>query len=169
MAKTVATLLGIGFIVIGIAGLFAPGFLGAHLSMTHNLIHLLSGVAALWVGARGTLRGARSFSYAFGTLYGLLGVLGFVLGTPGASTAGHTGPDARLWSVIPGALELGTSDHVIHLVIGGLFLLAAIVTRVPGEIAVPAAPPRAETPGPPEVPPPPPPRGPEAPPPPAGV
>ena len=42
MAKTISTVLGVVFILIGLIGFFAPGFLGTHLSVAHNLVHLIS-------------------------------------------------------------------------------------------------------------------------------
>lgn len=129
MAKTIATVLGIGFLLVGILGFLAPGMLGMHLSATHNLIHLVSGAVSLYFGLAGTLAAARLFDLVFGAVYGLLGVLGFVLGSQGAPH-GVPGPaDARLWSVIPGVFEVGTSDHVVHILLGLLYLVGGLLTR----------------------------------------
>lgn len=64
MAKTIATILGAGFVLIGLIGFLAPGFLHTHLSLTHNFIHLVSGAAALYFGLAGTL-GGRDSSTSF--------------------------------------------------------------------------------------------------------
>ena len=80
MAKTIATILGVVFILVGICGFFAPNLLGTHLSTTHNLVHLISGAVSLYFGLAGTLSAARLFCIIFGIVYALLGVAGLALG-----------------------------------------------------------------------------------------
>ncbi len=132
MAKTIATVLGVAFILVGLVGFISPGFLGTHLSLAHNLVHIISGAVALYFGLAGTLAGARLFDLVFGAVYLLLGVVGFLLGSPGAPTiAGMAdmGTDGRLFRVIPGALELGTMDHVVHILLGIVFLIGGLLTK----------------------------------------
>ena len=132
MAKTASTILGVVFILVGIVGFVAPGLMGSHLSPSHNVVHLLSGAAALYFGTKGTLSGARMFSIAFGVVYGALGVAGFLLGSSGNPSEGmplHGTTDANLFKVIPGVLELGMMDHIIHIAIGAVFLLAGLMTK----------------------------------------
>src|SRR5262245_14715353 len=111
MTKRIATVLGVLFIIAGLIGFAAPGLMGMHLSVVHNLIHLVSGALALYFGLKATPAAARTFCTAFGVVYGLLGVLGFVAG----------GSD-RMLTVIPGQLVLGMMDHVVHLILGFVFL-----------------------------------------------
>ncbi len=118
MAKTIAKILGIVFILVGLAGFAMPGLLGAHLSPTHNVVHLVSGAAALYFGFAASLSAARLFDIIFGIVYGLLGVAGFLLGS---------GPD-RMFNVA-GLLHLGTMDHIIHILLGGLFLVGGFLTK----------------------------------------
>jgi hypothetical protein len=129
MAKTIATILGIGFLLVGVLGFLAPGMLGMHLSTTHNLVHLVTGAVSLYFGLAATLSAARLFDIAFGAVYGLLGVLGFLLGSQGAPHGVPGPPDARLWSVIPGAFEVGTADHVVHILLGLVYLVGGLLTR----------------------------------------
>ncbi|MBD0371697.1 MAG: DUF4383 domain-containing protein [Pyrinomonadaceae bacterium] len=131
MAKTICTILGIVFILVGIVGFIAPNFLGTHLSLAHNLVHIISGAVALYFGLAGSLRGARLFCIVFGIVYLLLGVCGFLLGSPGSpsGTMAAMPPDSRLLSVIPGQLELGTMDHVVHLLLGIVFLIGGFITK----------------------------------------
>ena len=117
MAKTISTILGIGFILVGIIGFIAPDIMGMHLSTVHNLVHLLSGVIALYFGFAATHAAARSFCIVFGLVYGLLGVLGFVLGNPGPE---------RMLTLIPDQLMLGRMDHIVHIVLGALFILGGL-------------------------------------------
>jgi hypothetical protein len=81
MAKTVCKILGVVFILVGLIGFVSPGFLGTHLSLTHNLVHLISGAVALYFGFAATLSAARLFCIIFGVVYALLGICGFLLGT----------------------------------------------------------------------------------------
>src|SRR5437879_6031959 len=130
MAKTFATVLGVIFVLLGIMGFINHGFFGMHLSNAHNWIHLISGFIALYFGSATDLRAARSFDYAFGTFYLLLGIFGFLLGRPGIAPAssGNMTADSRLWSVIPGTLELGSADHTVHILLGILFIIGAAMT-----------------------------------------
>lgn len=130
MANRICTILGIGFLLVGVAGFVAPDLLGAHLSMTHNVIHLVSGAAALWLGLKGTPRAAKTFCLVFGAVYLLLGVAGFVAGTETQPSTGIPHAlDTRILKVIPGHFEVGTADHVIHLLLGALFLVGGLTTR----------------------------------------
>jgi hypothetical protein len=129
MAKTVATIMGVVFLLVGIMGFVAPGVGGFHLSTAHNLVHIISGALALYFGLAGTLSGARLFCIIFGVVYGLLGVVGFLLGAPGTPSMPGMAADSRLFKVLPGTLELGTSDHVFHILLGLIFLIAGFLTK----------------------------------------
>lgn len=119
--------IGIGFVfvVAGVLGIMMPGFMGFHLSLAHNLIHLVSGALALWCGYAENAKRAFNFCLAFGAVYGLLAILGFVVGEPGYPSVGHMEADQYLLRIIPNVLEFGSSDHVLHLVIGGFLVFAA--------------------------------------------
>lgn len=130
LANRVATILGIGFLLIGVAGFLAPAMLGMHLSATHSIVHLATGAVSLWLGLKGSAGAARTFCIAFGLVYLLLGVAGFVAGTPGSPTGGHPGPeDAKLLKVLPGVFEVGTADHVVHILLGAIYLIAGFATK----------------------------------------
>lgn len=125
MAKTVATLVGVVFIAVGIVGFFSPNLLGAHFGKAHNVVHLVSGAISLYLGMKGSLASARQFCIIFGLVYGLLGVVGYLVGT---------GPDHML--ELP-TLMLGTRDHIIHIVIGLLYLIGGFATKSGGATAKP--------------------------------
>jgi hypothetical protein len=125
-AHWVATGLGIVFLLLGIAGFVSPGVMGMRSSSTLNLVHLVTGLISLYFGLAGSMTAARAFCYAFGIAYGLLGIAGMLAGTPGTSPA-----DARLLRLIPGSLELGTMDHAFHIVVGGVYLIAGLMTHAP--------------------------------------
>jgi len=119
MAKTVCKLLGVIFLLVGIAGFANHGLLGAHLTPAHNLVHIVSGVIAIYFGFAGSLSGAKGFCLLFGIVYLALGFLGqFVLGD-----AAHD----RMWHV--GPLELARVDHFIHILLGVIFLAGGLLTK----------------------------------------
>src|SRR5215218_4292791 len=117
MAKTICKILGVVFLLVGVAGFAAPRLLGAHLDASHNVVHIVSGVIALYFGFAGTLSGAKIFSLVFGVVYLALGILGMALGTA---------PD-RMWHV--GPLDFGQADHGIHILLGVIFLAGGLFTR----------------------------------------
>jgi Domain of unknown function (DUF4383) len=118
MAKTIATLLGVVLLLVGIIGLFTDNFLGTHLTGAHDAVHLLTGAISLFIGLRASLAGARTFCIVFGLVYLLLGVIGFALGD---------GPD-RMFNVGT-LLTLGTMDHVIHILLGVVYLIGGFLTK----------------------------------------
>ena len=132
MAKRLALILGIVFIAVGILGFVVPNLMGTHLSSAHNLIHLVSGGLALYFGTAGSLSGAKSFCIIFGIVYLGLGLAGFAFGTDMSSTLtppGIHGHDSHLLRVIPGILELGLHDHLLHVALGLIFILGGVFTR----------------------------------------
>ena len=129
MTKTILDIMGTVFVVVGIAGFVSPSIGGTHLSTAHNVIHIVSGALALWFGLKGTLASARTFSWTFGIVYGLLGVAGMLFGRPGMPSMHDMGSDPRLLTVIPNVLELGRNDHILHIVIGAAFIVAAVMAR----------------------------------------
>ena len=128
MAKLVCKLLGVVFVLVGVAGFVAPGFLGTHLSLAHNAVHLISGAIALYFGLAGSPSGARGFCLVFGAVYLILGIAGFLMGHPDVSAiAGIRMEDSKLWKVIPGTLELGKMDHIVHCLLGVVFLAGGLL------------------------------------------
>jgi hypothetical protein len=118
MAKRIATILGIVFLLVGVIGFVSRDFLGAHLTTPHNLVHIISGAVALYLGLAGSLSAARLFCLVFGIVYLLLGIVGFLLGT---------GSD-RMFDVA-NILHLGTMDHIIHIALGIIFLIGGLLTK----------------------------------------
>jgi uncharacterized protein DUF4383 len=117
MAKTVCKILGVVFLLVGVIGFVAPNLLGAHLTAVHNVVHLVSGVIALYFGFAGTLSAAKALCLVFGVVYLALGIFGMALGTA---------PD-RMWTV--GPLHLGQADHGIHILLGVIFLAGGLFTK----------------------------------------
>jgi hypothetical protein len=83
MAKPMAVLFGVVFLVVGILG-FVPAvtkdqmLLGIfHVNAAHNCVHLLSGVVALICGMMG-VGAARTYFKLFGLVYAAVAVMGFL-------------------------------------------------------------------------------------------
>ena len=119
MANRVATILGIGFLLVGVIGFVAPDMLGMHLTLAHNIVHLATGAISLWLGLKGTPSAARTFCIVFGLVYLLLGVAGFVAGD-GAE---------KMLDLIPGQLMFGRMDHIVHILLGAIYLIGGFATR----------------------------------------
>ena len=117
MAKTVCKILGVVFLLVGVVGFAKPDLLGAHLNPPHNVVHIVSGVIALYFGFAGSISGAKAFSLVFGVVYMALGILGLAMGA-GAE---------HMWVV--GPLHFGQVDHGIHIVLGVVFLAGGLFTK----------------------------------------
>ena|SRR5436190_2477213 len=116
MAKLVCKLLGVVFVLVGICGFLVPNLLGAHLNPAHNLVHLVSGAIALYFGFAGSASAARAFCLIFGIVYLLLGVVGWFMGG-GADHMFNVGT----------LLMLGKMDHIIHVLLGVVFLVGGLL------------------------------------------
>ena len=87
MVKTAAILFGIVFLAVGILGFFQGEpmddgrmLLGIfHVNPAHNFVHIASGVVFLLCGMAGA-GPSRTFFKIFGIVYGLVAVMGFVVG-----------------------------------------------------------------------------------------
>ena len=117
MARTTCKILGLAFLVAGLVGFVQPHFLGFHLTTIHNVIHLATAAVALYLGFAGTLTAARTFCLTFGSVYALLGVLGFLAPGLVATVLGHPAP------VTSGEL---TPDNLFHIAAGGAFLVSGM-------------------------------------------
>lgn len=120
MAKTVCKVMGVVFLLGGLAGFAAPNLLNLHLTPAHNVVHIVSGVIALYFGFAGSLSGAKGFCLVFGFVYLVLGLIGMVRGNP---------MNNRLLTI--GPLILGMADHAIHLLFGVIFLGGGLLTKKP--------------------------------------
>lgn len=115
MAKTVAKIMGVILLLVGVLGFtHLLDSLGAHLSPVHNLVHIISGVISLYFGLAGSVGSAKSFCTIFGLVYLLLGLVGMVKG-----------------DLMLGPLMLGKVDHGIHLIVGAAYLAGGLLTKKP--------------------------------------
>ena len=123
MAKIVCKVLGVVLLIVGILGFtHLLDSLGAHvgpLYAAHNLVHIVSGVLALYFGFAGSLSSAKAFCLIFGVVYLALAILGIALGQP---------PN-HIWAI--GPLTLGNVDHAIHGILGLGFLAGGLLSKNP--------------------------------------
>ena len=108
MYRKLATLFGAVFVVVGILG-FVPALAPMHsdgmryllglfmVGGVHNIIHLLSGIAAL-AGASKSERYARLYFQVFGSVYALVTIIGFIQKT-----------------TVLGIFDVNTADNFLHL------------------------------------------------------
>lgn len=111
MLKKAALVWGVVFVLVGIAG-FIPGItstddmgmkvlLGLFMvNGIHNIVHLLTGAAAL--ASANSEKTARLYFQIFGVVYGLVTIIGFIVGS------GH---------YVLGLIPVNTADNFLHLAI----------------------------------------------------
>jgi len=117
MAKSLALLFGLVFLVVGILG-FVPAathdemLLGIfHVNTAHNIVHVASGIVFLLCGMAGA-GASRAFFQIFGVVYALVAVLGF-----------YYGDQALL-----GLISNNTADTWLHVVLAVVMLLIGFGT-----------------------------------------
>lgn len=103
MTKTFTLVLGVVLLAVGILGVLTGGhdhsLIIFGINATHNLIHIISGALALLAGLAG-VKYAKGYCLAFGAVYGLVTIAGFV----------NLAPAVTL-------LNLNTADNFLHLAI----------------------------------------------------
>jgi uncharacterized protein DUF4383 len=122
MAKTLCKIVGVVLLIVGLAGFAMPNLLGMHLTGIHNVVHLLTAAIALYLGFAGSPGAARTFCIAFGAIYLLLGVLGFIAPGVVAAVIGHEGM-ASAGELMP--------DNAVHVLLGAAFLFVGLTTPKP--------------------------------------
>lgn len=120
MARTICKLLGLVLLLVGLLGFtHVLDSLGAHVGpahATHNLIHIVSGVLALYLGFAGSYSAAKTFCLVFGIVYLALGAYGLLI-VKGDFTIHQL------------KLTLGHVDHLIHVVVGIGFLAGGLLSK----------------------------------------
>ena len=108
MAKKAAMTLGVVFILVGLLGFVNNPILGLFAVDTlHNLIHLVTGIAAVAMASKGEAM-AKKWAQVFGVIYALVAVLGLVFASGGGK--------------LLGLIEVNTADHVLHVVLSLVIL-----------------------------------------------
>ena len=109
MAKKLAMVFGVIFVIVGLLGFFSNPLVGAHgYFMTdtfHNVVHLLIGIIMLAMAGSA----AGTSLTVFGIIYLLLAIVGFVQGGSGK---------------LLGLVAYNAADNWLHLVVGVVLLAA---------------------------------------------
>lgn len=128
MLKTAALLFGVVFLVVGVLG-FVPAaapnqmLLGVfHVNAAHNLVHLLSGVLAVWAGWSSSAY-ARLYFRLFGLVYALVAVLGFFAAN----------------GMVLGMISNNMADTALHALIALVALALGFLVKGPSAVPKPAA------------------------------
>lgn len=78
LVRPLTQLLGVVFTLVGIAGFFMGDMvLFFEVNMLHNIVHLGTGIVALWAATAGK---ERMFLLVFGLVYALVAAVGFLQG-----------------------------------------------------------------------------------------
>lgn len=125
--QVISLLVGGALFVLGACGLLFPSFAGLHLGILHSLIIVAAG-ATLFYNGGWKDNGFYAFlcCFFFGAFFGLLGLLGFIMGSPGTPSIGYTKPDAHLFVLIKGIAEYGRLDHILNAFIGIILMGGAL-------------------------------------------
>lgn len=129
MAKTLALVFGIVFILVGILG-FVPNPLvgmGAlfDTNLAHNLVHLVFGIILVGCALRMPSQSALWLKI-IGVAYLLIAVLGFVMVPNGGS--------------LLGLVDTNMADHLLHVVLGVVLVVAGFVGKGGSKSSAPAMP-----------------------------
>jgi hypothetical protein len=115
MAKTFAMVLGAVLLLVGIWGTTTGGhdheLIVFGVNSAHNMVHLLSGLLGLIMAFAGE-RWAKTYLLGFGTVYGLVTILGFL----------------NVTSVVR-MLNLNLADNLLHLAISASCLIVGLQSR----------------------------------------
>ncbi len=121
-AKTVALLIGLVFLAVGLLGFIDNPIVGDsenvifHADKVHNLVHIVSGALFILV-ALASPSSARGFLILFGIVYLVIGIIGFAaIGGEGMTR-------------ILGFLHVNGADNYLHIGLGLVILLLGVLTR----------------------------------------
>ena len=124
MLKTVAIIFGAAFLAAGVLG-FVPGITTDqmllslfHVNAAHNVVHMLSGVIALWAGLTST-GASRLYFRVFGVVYALVTLLGLYVGN----------------GMLLGMIANNMADVGLHFVIAVAALVLGFVYKEPAATA----------------------------------
>ena len=124
MSRTLCRVFGVAFVLGALAGFADPHLFGLHLTTIHNVVHAFSGLVFLYVGFTGSAEAVRGLMLTLGSVYVLLGLLGFL--APGLVQAliGHpTSLDAA--ALAP--------DNILNVLLGTVLIFAGLA-HAPGEV-----------------------------------
>src|SRR5262245_51934086 len=120
MAKTICKIFGTVLLLVGIVGFFTHNLLSLHLTNIHNIVHILTGLVALYFGVSGSDASARTFSQVFGAIYALLGIVGFIQPNIIATVI-------QFHETTVAGSDTLIMDNIVHLLVGAVFLIVGFI------------------------------------------
>ena len=119
MAKKLALVFGVVFILVGLLGMFVPNpLVGAgaifDTNMAHDLVHLLFGIILLAVALKAPAKSGMWLTI-LGVVYLIIAVLGFLM-APGSG-------------MLLGLVQTNDADHWLHIVLGVVLILAGMAGK----------------------------------------
>lgn len=116
MAKKLAMLFGVIFVIVGLLGFVSNPIVGSGNAMfltntMHNIVHLLVGVIMIIMSSQGEASASMSLTI-FGVIYLVLAVLGFLMKSP-----------------LLGFVDYNSADNWLHLVLGVVLLAAGMMKK----------------------------------------
>ena len=124
ISRTLCRIFGVGLVLAGLAGFSDPNLFGLHLTTIHNVIHAFSGLVFLYVGFAGSEDAIRGLMLTFGSVYVLLGLLGFL--APGLVQALIAHPASLDASAL-------APDNILNVLLGTVLVFTGL-THTPGEV-----------------------------------
>jgi len=112
LAKIYVVLSGAILVVVGVVGFFRHEMFNLTFPPAHNLLHLGSGIVALWAGLGKNVDGPRRFGLIFGAIFTLVAIVGF----------------GCMSDLGPIQLDLNMHFNFIHLGVGLLSLVAGLLS-----------------------------------------
>lgn len=125
--QVISLFVGAALFILGACGLLYPAFAGLHLGVLHSLIISVAGATLFYHGGwKDNSFYAFISCFFFGSFFGLLGLIGFILGEPGVPSIGYIRADPHLFVLIKGVAEYGRLDHIMNALIGIILMGGAL-------------------------------------------
>jgi hypothetical protein len=114
MIRNILYVFGAIFIVIGLLGFVQDPVLGIfEVDGMHNIVHLVSGILAIWFARQGARQG-QMYAKVFGVVYLLVALLGFLQADSGS---------------VLGLISINGADNILHVVLAAVFLYVGFGMR----------------------------------------
>lgn len=116
MAKKLAIVFGVVFVLVGVLGMVGTGIVGPmgifETNTIHDVVHLLVGIVLLGVAFMSPASSG-TWLKVFGVVYLAIAVLGFLLVPSGG--------------MLLGLVQTNAADHLLHIVLGIVLYLAGMM------------------------------------------
>lgn len=127
MAKNLAMVFGIVFVLVGLLGFVPNPIVGMgaifETDMLHNVVHLLFGAILIWVATKAPAKSAQWLTI-LGVVYLILAILGFLMVPEGGA--------------LLGLVHTNTADHWLHVVLGVVLVVVGLMGKGKTVTAPPA-------------------------------